>query len=141
MIKISDLEKLSVARAIANGSHFLNQRGRHVKVGAAIYKKNVCIAVGKNENKTHPLQNYYNRNMPFYRTPYLHAEIATLLAARRENGKEELKGCTIYVARKLNCGGWGTARPCPACWQALKDVGIKKVVYTTSQGYAVEYVQ
>ena len=35
-------------------------------------------------------------------------------------------------------GGLGMARWCPACMAALKSLGIKKICYTTDDGYAEE---
>ena len=131
---------LSKAKEIAVKSTFQNTHGKNIGVGAVIYKGKKIIASSVNKNKTHPLMKYYNKEVPYKRIPYLHAEIAALLAARWEIGKNDLKNCTVYIARKLNCDGWGFARPCPACMQALKDAGIKKIVYTTENGYAVEYI-
>lgn len=56
----------------------------------------------------------------------VHAEIAAL----RSCGNTPVKGGTLYVAR---VGGTGEARmskPCPRCQKALREAGIKKVVYT-----------
>lgn len=138
---MKDEQKLLKAIKCAEINNFCNARGRLIRLGAAIYNGNNFIASNVNQNKTHPLMQYYNQQMPFKRIPYLHAEIATLLAARWEIGKDNLKNCTIYVARKLNNGNLGNARPCPACWKALKDAGIRKVVYTTEYGFAIEFIR
>ena len=33
------------------------------------------------------------------------------------------------------------ARPCPACMQAIKDMGIKHIAYTTDDGSANELIK
>ena len=137
---MTDNYGLNKAKEVANKSTFQNSYGKFVGVGAIIVRGNRIVSSSVNKNKTHPLMKYYNKEVPYKRIPYLHAEVAALLAARWEIGKNDLMNCTIYIARKLNCDGWGLARPCPACMQALKDAGIKKIVYTTENGYAVEYI-
>lgn len=44
----------------------------------------------------------------------------------------------IYVYRETKDGRKALARPCKACTQALRDLGIKKVCYTTDDGYCEE---
>lgn len=56
----------------------------------------------------------------------VHAEINAL---RRGN---RLAGAVAYVARVNNHGEARQSRPCPDCLKALKDAGIKRVVYTIS---------
>ena len=135
-------QELQVAKDAALKSGYTNSQGRYIKMAAAVFtKKGYCVATSTNQKKTHYLQAYYNANMPFTRIPYLHAEIAALLKARWQVGEQGLKGCTLYVARKLNCNGYGMARPCAACRAAMIDMGIKQVVYTTDNGFAVEHLK
>lgn len=44
----------------------------------------------------------------------------------------------IYVYRETKSGRRAMARPCAACTKALKDLGIKKVFYTTDDGFCEE---
>ena len=66
--------------------------------------------------------------------------MAALIYASKKIDVKDFKHCTLYVARKLNSGGCGFARPCPACMEAIKEYGIRKIVYTTNDGYAVEFI-
>ena len=45
---------------------------------------------------------------------------------------------TLYVCRLRNDRPYGMARPCPACMAAIQSLGIKHIVYTTNDGFAVE---
>jgi Cytosine/adenosine deaminases len=134
------LNGLAKAQEIALNSTFKSKTGRLIRIGAVLYNGNGFISSNVNQNKTHPLMLYYNQEMPYNKIPYLHAEVAALLTARWNIGKENLKDCTIYVARKLNKEGWGNARPCPACMKALLDAGIKQVIYTTDNGHCLEWI-
>ena len=135
-------QELQVAKDAALKSGYTNSQGRYIKIAAAVFtKKGYCVATSTNQKKTHYLQAYYNATMPFSRTPYLHAEMAALLKARWQVGEQRLKGCTLCVARKLNCNGYGMARPCAACRAAIIDMGIKRVVYTTEDGYCIENLE
>lgn len=137
------MQKIRVAKNAAEQSSYKNSQGKLIRIGAAVFSHSgKLIASSCNQKKTHCLQEYYNSEMPFRRVPYLHAEIAALLKARWILGRDGLKGCTLYVARKRNDGKWGLARPCEACRAAMKDMGIKVVVYTTDEyeGYAIEHL-
>ena len=54
-----------------------------------------------------------------------HAEIAAL----RDYGSS-MKNGTIYVARLGKSGIPRMSKPCKKCQKALRDAGVKKVVYT-----------
>lgn len=36
---------------------------------------------------------------------------------------------------------FGLARPCPACMAMIKNLGIKKIYYTTDDGFAFEQLE
>lgn len=129
--------RLDSAKAVALTSSFKNGRGKSVRVGATIYTRRELVAVGVNKNKTHPLQGRYNKELSYYTSPYLHAEMSALLAGM----KTKEKGTELYVARKLNREGWGNARPCKACMKAIRDSGIQRVTYTTENGWATEFIE
>lgn len=63
-----------------------------------------------------------------------HAEIAALRAC----GNTPVAGATIYVARwgKKNCPLM--SKPCPACQEALRKAGIRKVIYTINGSMSLE---
>ena len=119
-------------------SDFHNNNGKRVRVAAAIYEGGTLLAESVNQSKSHPMQKHYNQYIDYYRGYRLHAEINAIIHALKK--KQDLSSATIYIARKLNCCGYGLARPCPACMEAIKDAGISKIVYTTEDGHAVEYI-
>lgn len=43
-------------------------------------------------------------------------------------------GATLYVARVIRDGTWAISRPCPRCQAAIRNKGVKKVVYTIGPG-------
>jgi len=53
-----------------------------------------------------------------------HAEGAALRRCKRT------AGAVAYIARINKNGEERMSRPCPKCMKALKDAGIKKIVYT-----------
>ena len=56
-----------------------------------------------------------------------HAELACVLGIDRSS----TQGATMYVARINKKGRWKMSKPCSMCHEAMKFVGIKRVVYTT----------
>jgi tRNA(Arg) A34 adenosine deaminase TadA len=98
------------------------------KMACVISRGRKIVGLGFNKSKTHP------KSMAHYQN--IHAEFSAIL-----NGcEEDLEGCVAYVYRETKSGDLGMARPCSACYQALKRVGIKKVYYTTEQGYVEEKI-
>ncbi len=89
-------------------------------------KRGRILAVGKNSyTKTHPRQAYYAAKSGNRTRIFLHAEIDALCRC-------EGTPYAIYVARVNRKGEARLAKPCSICEMAIKDVGIRKVVYTTS---------
>ena len=110
-----------------------------------IYKKRI-IGAAANSDKTHPMQAKYNQYRKFNKTKNgikhsVHAEIAALYSVPYIIGKEiDWSKVKVYIYR-ISPGkeyGMGLARPCAACMQAIKDMGITKIYYTTDKGYAYE---
>ena len=64
-----------------------------------------------------------------------HAEIGCLCGVTRQ----KTSGATIYVVRINQEGEFRLSKPCPMCHEALKHCGIKKVVYSTNNGFAEMY--
>lgn len=59
----------------------------------------------------------------------IHAEIDAMRQIRRS----ELVGTTIYVARFTKNGDYANSKPCTCCDKAIRDLGIRKMVYTHSE--------
>lgn len=114
------------------------------KMGAVIAKKNKVISWGVNSSKTHPTQNFYNQKFRFVDklgepgtdVSSIHAEMDALNRCK----DKDLKGHTLYVYRQDKNGKLRISRPCKACYQAIVDRGIKKIVYTTENGIATEMI-
>lgn len=120
MSVMSDFPRTHIGCVIADGNHRI-------------------ISSGCNSTKTHPLQKKYNKERFAEDTIHsLHAEVAALLPLIKEDidfGKVE-----VYTHRTLANGKPAMARPCPSCMALIKELGIKKIWYTTTDGYACEYV-
>ena len=93
------------------------------KLACIITKKNRIISLGVNKRRTHP------KSLTRYN--FIHAELAAVLGVSRET----LKGTTAYVYRERKDGTIASSKPCPHCEQVLREAGIKKVYYTTENGY------
>ena len=99
----------------------------------------IISSASNSNSKTHPLQKKYNK----YRFTdegdhKQHAELAALVPLIRDG--IDLSNAAIYVYRAHKNGTLAMSRPCPSCMQLIKDVGIKRVFYTTENGYAYEKI-
>ena len=105
----------------------------------AVYHGSV-VGTGYNSNKTHPLQQYYNR----YRIksgallPKIHAEINCINSIKDLD--INFSKVKLYIYRIRRDQPFGMARPCLSCMAALKDLGIKNLYYTTNDGYVYERI-
>ena len=114
-------------------------------VGAVLVFKKHIIGKGHNSNKTNPLQKEYNKYRNFnnvngnYFQDSVHAEISSICDVSYPVGIEvDWSKVSIYVYR-ISAGrkdGHGLAKPCPACLNALMDIGVRKIYYTDNEGYA-----
>jgi tRNA(Arg) A34 adenosine deaminase TadA len=93
----------------------LNKNQRIISIGVNSYKR------------TSPYQQRIANKINSPEVSYLHAEIHAILKARRKQGK------FIFIARLLKSGHLSLARPCAVCAVALKEAGIKFMVYTESE--------
>jgi deoxycytidylate deaminase len=126
---------MRVAKSISKTSSY-----KRIKIGAVAVNKKHIVSVGVNEPKSHPIQKRYNVDYVEYgKDDHLkhgiHAEIACIV-----NAKHDLHGATMYIFREDNNGDLNICRPCEACYNMIKDVGISKIIYTIPNGYAVEKV-
>ena len=131
----SNLAYFAAAKAVSELSDH-----KHYKIGAVVVMNHCIISSASNSNsKTHPLQKKYNK----YRFTddgdhKQHAELAALVPLIRDG--VDLSNATIYVYRVHKNGTLAMRRTCPSCMQLIKDVGIKRVFYTTENGYAYEKI-
>lgn len=89
--------------------------------GAVIVKGGSVLAVGinswRNDMHSIPIEDFNK-----YLT--IHAEVS---AIKRASNTE---GATMYVARINKKGEPVFSRPCKNCYKEMKEVGIKKVIFT-----------
>ena len=103
------------------------------KVGAVLLNKNKVVTSATNlETKSHPLQARFAERVGLHEKISLHAEIAALVKCKEEWD-------TIVVARGNPQDKLRMAKPCPICSLALEEAGVKKVHYTTDNGFLYEY--
>ncbi len=102
------------------------------KHGAVVAKGNKVLGFAPNKFRNAPLVDEHNVSD--------HAERATLRELLKF--RDDLRGCTIYIARINNQGDTMISRPCPACMKAVIEAGIKEIVYTNEFGsYSVEQIR
>lgn len=106
----------------------------HVKMGCVVVYKGRVIADGYNQTKTHPLQATYDLEREDIEegTPNvhsLHAESSALFKIKDLDIK--WNKVEVYISRPLKCRPYGLARPCKSCQKLIRDLGIKKIHYTT----------
>lgn len=123
------------AKAISNLSD------HHHKIGCVIVDKHRIISSGSNSNtKCHPVQaNLDKRTFKCECPGKLHAEVASIIPLLKYN--IDLSRAILYTYREHKDGTVAMARPCPRCMEMIKSVGIKKIRYTTNDGYASEILE
>lgn len=134
MLTKSDMRYFSRARQVALGSDF-----ERMHIGCVAVYQGSIIGVGYNTNKTHPIQEYYNRYRNFENTncpAKLHAEINCLNSIR--NMSIDFGKVKLYIYRTRQDQPHGMSHPCPSCLAAIKDLGIRHIYYTTNEGFAYE---
>jgi len=136
------MNHLHMFEAAKNASQEADYTGSNsVKLGCVIVYKGTILAKGCNSDKTHPMQEQYNKYRfkkegKKYLPPKRHAELCAL--SKVKDLDIDFSSVHIFVYREFKDGRKAMARPCPACMRALAEKGIKKIHYTTTDGYAYE---
>lgn len=140
-----DLKMFNKAKEVAATSDF-----DHFHLGCVITYKRHILAATSNSSKTHPRQAYYNHKFREFRqgskpcAHSLHAEIAAINSISYPVGKQiNWKEVNVYVYRIAPGlpNQRGMARPCDGCMAALRELGIRNIYYTTSEGYVYERLE
>ena len=101
-----------------------------------VYKKHI-LSVGFNSNKTHPIQKLYNKErFDSDSTPHsLHAEITALMFIK---DRKDIKwgDVEIYTYRENRQGNPRLAKPCKSCMALIRDLGIHKIYFSITDGFA-----
>jgi len=127
---------LSVARSVSQTSDF----PKH-KLGCAIVYKGNIASVAHNSEKTHTMQMKFNRFRNLggdHIICKVHAELAALSKIRYLD--IDWSKAIVYVYREFKNGNPAIARPCEGCMEAIRQRGIRTIVYSTDQGFAVEKI-
>lgn len=136
MVYNADYNYFNKAKRIATISDY-----NKVHVGCVAVYQGQVIGLGCNCNKTHPVQQFYNKYR--YKSdsmlPKLHAEINCMNQIRHLD--INFSKVKLYIYRIRNDQPFGMARPCPSCMAAIKDLGIRDIYYTTNDGYAYEKIE
>lgn len=102
------------------------------QLGAAIMVGKSVLGTGSNTiMKHHPISASINPQKT------IHAEIAALIGCRY---RKDLADAVVIVYREDKAGQPATARPCSVCREVLRQFGIKRMMYTTQNGFAMEEV-
>ena len=119
-MKRSDRVFFNMARQV---SFLSDYHGPHM--GCVCVDGHRVVTSGHNAMKTNPMQHRYNRFRDFdpKYPARVHAEV------------------TLYVYREHKDGSPAMARPCKSCMALIKNLGIKKVFYTTDDGFAEEKIE
>lgn len=112
----------------------------HYQLGCVVVDHHHVISSGHNSRtKCHKMQ--ADLDYKFFgvasRGP-VHAELEALLPLIKKN--VDLSGATVYVYREDKHQHIAAARPCPRCMSLIKKCGIKRIKYTTYDGFATEKV-
>ena len=115
--------------------------GGRAKLGSVVAYKGSILAKGWNSDKTHTQQAFFNRYRNFHQDQHnylpskVHSEIAALTKIKYLD--IDFSRVHLYVYREAR-GQTAMARPCPACMEVIKKMGIRHIHYTTADGYVHE---
>lgn len=111
------------------------------KIGCVIVDKHRIISSGSNsDTKCHPIQADLDKRMFNCECAgKLHAEVASIIPLLKY--KPDLSRSILYTYREHKDGTLAMSRPCSRCMQLIKSVGIKRIRYTTPDGFASEILE
>tara|TARA_R110002074_G_C12410303_1_gene654996 strand:+ start:669 stop:1112 length:444 start_codon:yes stop_codon:yes gene_type:complete len=103
------------------------------------YRHGAVLVKGSIRNVSFNKNNYCAFGSRFQREhggrTTLHAELGAILGMDRSI----TDGATVYVARVGREGDYKLSKPCAMCHEALKHVGVRRVVYTINNKKAGSY--
>lgn len=103
------------------------KRNNRKKVVVAVYIEGNSILIESNCKKTDPGAKRLGHRF-FFR----HAEYNVLKKV------EDASQGVLYIYRETMEGNFGMARPCDCCIKFLREKNIRKIVYSTNNGWAKE---
>lgn len=111
-------------------------------IGTVLVIKNQILSIGFSSNKTHPVQQYYNKYRPLEGKIIehkLHSETMAFIKIRYMD--IDWNKVEMFNFREKSDGKVANSRPCESCMKLIKELGINKIYYTTDDGYAVENIK
>jgi deoxycytidylate deaminase len=117
-----------VAKRAAIQSEFPDYRH-----GAILVKGNSIRNISSNKSNFCSFGNRFRSMIPGKAT--LHAELGAILGIDRSI----TEGATIFVMRVGKEGDYKMSMPCAMCHEAMRHVGIKKVIYSINNETAGSY--
>ena len=103
---------------LLRAAKYARESDHRFKISAFVTKSGRVLSKSTNKRKSHPY-------VPPRRFS-LHAEVAALMNVT------DATGSTLYVARIDAFDRLAPARPCLYCVSHMKNIGVDRVVYTTS---------
>ena len=114
-----------------------------VQLGCIAVYHGTILAKGWNSDKTHTDQARYNHlrynEKRHYCPSKIHAEIDCISKIKYLD--IDFSKVTLFIYREFSNGLPAPARCCPSCLAAIRKLGIKTIVYTTDEGYAIEHLK
>lgn len=92
-----------------------------------IANRNKIISVGRNDYCTHPMAAKHG-----YEFPMIHSELD---AIRKVADKDCLTRATLINVRLSKIGVMRMAKPCVDCQNLLNYFGIRRIIYSTNEGF------
>jgi len=92
------------------------------RLGSVVWRGGSVLSWGFNKTRNDPV---FIEDDKHYECS-VHAEVDALKGAKNAHG------ATMYIARITPAGNQALAKPCDRCLVAIKQAGIKKIVYTLS---------
>lgn len=117
-----DIKFIELARLVASQSQH-----KYYKIGAVLVRQGKVISIGSNVYKTHPQQISCFTNE---HGSSIHAELNAIIG----HSRHLFKKATIYTVRIRADNTISISRPCKSCISILKDLGIKKMLYSDRTG-------
>lgn len=133
---MNDAHFFKAARKASRGADYTGANA--VKIGCVVVYKGAILARGCNSDRTHPMQERYNR-FRYKETGgrYLpakgHSELFAALKIRFLD--IDFSKVHVYVYREFKDGRLANAKPCDSCTAFLKSMSIRHIHYTTEEGF------
>lgn len=144
LLKKRDYHWFEMARQQAINSDFGS-----IRLGCVVVYQGRIIGRGYNTSKTDPIQKEYNQKYRSFKKSSkpahhsLHAEIAAIKSVPRSvDVSIDWSRVKVYIYRI--CPGkplhQGLSKPCPACYNFMKDKGIRHIYFTEDDGFGYKEI-